>query len=218
MKHYAVIDTNVLVSALLTRNSESPVVKVVDAIRNNVIIPLFDETILAEYADVLHRKRFGFEESKIEELISTMKARGLNCERKPIEEIIPDPDDVVFYEVAMSKENAYLVTGNLKHFPKNGRVVSPADMAQIIEFGKIRRDILSEPDSSLYMYIPLSEIDAIITEYRQIYPQTWHGTDGEGAKNGVKRSLRRTFVTTKGKKEGRNVTEAVWVNSYFRPL
>ena len=66
----------------------------------------------------------------------------------------------------MSRENAYLVTGNLKHFPKNGRVVSPADMLQIIEFGAIRTDIVSEAESPLYMSIPLSEIDAIIMEYR----------------------------------------------------
>ena len=167
MKYYAVIDTNVLVSALLTRNSDSPVVKVINAIRENEVIPLFDESILAEYAEVLRRERFGFEESKIEELLSTMKTRGLNCERKPISEILPDPDDVVFYEVAMSRENAYLVTGNLKHFPKNGRIVSPADMMQIIEYGQIRTDILSEAESPLYMSIPLSEIDAIIKEYRR---------------------------------------------------
>lgn len=43
MKHYAVIDTNVLVSALLTMNSDSPVVKVVNAIRENIVIPLFDK-------------------------------------------------------------------------------------------------------------------------------------------------------------------------------
>lgn len=167
MTHYAVIDTNVLVSALLTKNSDSPVVKVVDAIRENVIIPLFDESILAEYAEVLHRDRFGFEDEMIEELLSTMKTRGVNCERKSISEIIPDPDDVVFYEVAMSRENAYLVTGNLKHFPKNGRVVSPADMVQIIEFGKLRAGVFCEVDTPLYMSIPLSEIDAVILEYRQ---------------------------------------------------
>ena len=167
MKYYAVIDTNVLVSALLTRNSDSPVVKVVNAIRENEVIPLYDESILAEYTEVLRRERFGFDESRIEELLSAMKTRGLNCERKPISEILPDPDDVVFYEVAMSRENAYLVTGNLKHFPKNGRVVSPADMMQIIEFGQIRTDFLSEAESPLYLSIPLSEIDAIIKEYRQ---------------------------------------------------
>lgn len=54
----------------------------------------------------------------------------------------------------------------MKHFPKNGRVVSPADMVQIMEFGKIRTDVLCEADTPPYMSIPLSEIDAIIMEYR----------------------------------------------------
>jgi len=96
MKHYAVIDTNVLVSALLTKNSDSPVVKVVNAIRENIVIPLFDESILMEYAEVLHRDRFGFDETIVDELLSTLKTHGINCDRKPISEIIPDPDDIVF--------------------------------------------------------------------------------------------------------------------------
>ncbi len=45
----------------------------------------------------------------------------------------PDPKDVVFYEVALSKEDAYLVTGNIKHFPKKPFVVTPAEMLAILE-------------------------------------------------------------------------------------
>lgn len=41
-----------------------------------------------------------------------------------------------------------------------------ADMVQIMEFGKIRTDVLCEADTPPYMSIPLSEIDAIIMEYR----------------------------------------------------
>ena len=41
-------------------------------------------------------------------------------------------DDAVFYEVALSKEDAYLVTGNTKHFPKSPIVVTPAEMLDII--------------------------------------------------------------------------------------
>jgi hypothetical protein len=41
-------------------------------------------------------------------------------------------DDIVFYEAAMSKEDAYLVTGNTKRFPKSPIVVTPAEMMQII--------------------------------------------------------------------------------------
>ena len=44
-----------------------------------------------------------------------------------------DADDVVFYEVALSKEDAFLVTGNTKHFPKNPIVVTPAEMLEILK-------------------------------------------------------------------------------------
>ena len=46
--------------------------------------------------------------------------------------VFPDPKDLVFYEVALSKEESFLVTGNLKHFPKKPFVVSPAEMMEII--------------------------------------------------------------------------------------
>lgn len=167
MTYYAVIDTNVLVSYFITKNTDSPIVQVVNAIRDNIIIPLFEESILEEYTEVLHRERFGFDSKQIEELLSLIRERGLNCERKTATEIFSDPDDVVFFEVAMSRENSYLVTGNIKHFPNNGRVVSPAEMMMIIELGMFQSEFLSEPDSSYYMSIPLNEIDAIIAEIRQ---------------------------------------------------
>ena len=45
----------------------------------------------------------------------------------------PDPNDIVFYEVKMSKEETYLVTGNIKHFPKKPFVVTPREMVEIID-------------------------------------------------------------------------------------
>jgi hypothetical protein len=41
------------------------------------------------------------------------------------DEVFPDSNDIVFYEVKMSKEGAYLVTGNIKNFPKMPFVVTP---------------------------------------------------------------------------------------------
>ena len=57
---------------------------------------------------------------------------GRSAERTPVTENFPDPKDVVFYEIAMSKEDAYLVTGNTKHFPKSPVVVTPAEMVEIL--------------------------------------------------------------------------------------
>lgn len=56
---YAVFDTNVLVSALITHNSESSTVRVVKAIAENQIVPLYNEEIVREYYEVLHREKFG---------------------------------------------------------------------------------------------------------------------------------------------------------------
>lgn len=47
-----------------------------------------------------------------------------------------DEDDRVFYEIALSEENSFLVTGNLKHFPHSPKVVTAAEMMEILEQGK----------------------------------------------------------------------------------
>ena len=46
-----------------------------------------------------------------------------------------DEDDIIFYEVAMEKreDNAYLVTGNMKHYPVRDFIVTPAEMVAILE-------------------------------------------------------------------------------------
>ena len=76
--------------------------------------------------------------------LSVIRDYGLNLERTKVEdEPFPDPKDVVFYEVALSKEDAYLVTGNTRHFPKKPFVVTPAEMIAIIE-GADKNLILSK--------------------------------------------------------------------------
>ena len=58
MKYYAVIDTNVLVSYLLTRNRESSVVKVMELVKEGAILPLLHAEIIKEYNEVLRRIKF----------------------------------------------------------------------------------------------------------------------------------------------------------------
>ena len=65
--------------------------------------------------------------------ISYIIENGVEASRADFEESMPDDDDRVFYEVSLSKEGSYMVTGNLRHFPSNAIVVSPADMIQIID-------------------------------------------------------------------------------------
>ncbi|MBR4593251.1 MAG: hypothetical protein IKO33_01555 [Bacteroidaceae bacterium] len=46
---------------------------------------------------------------------------------------LPDPKDIVFLEVSMAVDGSYLVTGNIKHFPKISKVVTPAEMVAILD-------------------------------------------------------------------------------------
>ena len=130
---YAVIDTNVLVSAMLTHNYQSATIKIMEAMFANRIIPLYNEEIISEYEDVLHRAKFGFSEAEVSYYLKTLKKVGIHGQRITSSENFPDPKDIVFYEVALSKENAYLVTGNKKHFPRTPIVVTPAEMLEILE-------------------------------------------------------------------------------------
>lgn len=129
---YAVFDTNVLVSALITHNVNASTVKVVEAIGDGKVIPLYNDEIVAEYDEVLSREKFGLLKNRVKRLIEALKNKGINSERVASGETFPDASDAVFYEVALSKENAYLVTGNLKHFPSTPIVVTPAEMVEIL--------------------------------------------------------------------------------------
>ena len=133
MRHYAVIDTNVLVSALL-RSASVPGVIVQEALLGR-IVPLLNEGIVEEYRDVLHRPKFRFEHEAVEVVLDGLIKRGLFVDANPVEELPIDPKDVVFYEVVMEarkEQEAYLVTGNLKHFPVSCFVVTPREMLEIL--------------------------------------------------------------------------------------
>lgn len=131
---YAVIDTNVFISALISKNSESATVKVLEAVMCGDIIPLYHKDILAEYDEVLHRSKFHLTEEVIRLLIDSVIKFGIEVFPQPTGEILIDMDDLIFYEVAMEKrdDDAYLVTGNKKHYPIREFIVTPAEMMQII--------------------------------------------------------------------------------------
>ena len=130
---YAVIDTNIFVSALITHNSDAATVKILNYLASKCIIPLYNEEIIAEYDEVLHRKKFKLPEEQISALIEFVKQNGINSERFPYNDDMPDEDDRVFYEVALSEEDSFLVTGNLKHFPKVPKIVMAAQIIEILE-------------------------------------------------------------------------------------
>lgn len=134
---YAVIDTNVFVAALLTKNNNSATVKVYEAIAEGLITPLYHKDILDEYAEVLSRPKFRFSKEKIDAVIELIVKYGVEVFPKPTGEILIDMDDLIFYEVAMEKreDDSYLVTGNQKHYPVRDFIVTPAEMMEILNSG-----------------------------------------------------------------------------------
>lgn len=134
-RFYAVFDTNVLVSALMSRRQDSPTVVLLDYVLDGRIVLLYNDEIIREYDEVLHRGKFDFSDERIRAVMELVKT-GLYLDRTLSDEEFPDPDDKVFYEVALSKDGSYVVTGNLRHFPQTPIVVTPAEMVKIIEGNK----------------------------------------------------------------------------------
>ena len=136
MKCCAVVDTNVLVAALLSKRNDSPTVRVIRAMISGEFIPLYHKEILAEYEDVLHRKKkYDLSEAAIQIILNAIRHYGIEVFPRPTGEIFVDEDDIIFYEVAMEKrdDNAYLVTGNMKHYPVRAFIVTPAEMMDILD-------------------------------------------------------------------------------------
>ena len=133
MIYYAVIDTNVVVSAML--NPDSVPGTVLKCAFSGIIVPFINQEILDEYIEVISREQFGFDQKDIDFFLTNINERAIFVDRTPTSEIFVDKKDVVFYEIALTgrnKTNAYLITGNTKHFPKKPFVVTPREMIDII--------------------------------------------------------------------------------------
>ena len=136
MVYYAVIDTNVLVSALLSSHDDTATVLILNKLFSGEVIPLFNKEILEEYNDVLHRPKFHFSEDRIYLLLETIKKYGEYVVSSPTGEILSDIKDLPFYEIVVEKYNAYLITGNMKHFPVKPFIVTPKEFLDILKKNK----------------------------------------------------------------------------------
>ena len=134
MIYYATIDTNVVVSSLLKPGSIPDII--LEYIRKGIIIPLLNNEILNEYKEVLNRNNFDFSSYEIETKLEMICKNAIFLNREKTIEKFIDNNDIVFYEIVMSARSiydAYLITGNKKHFPSKPYVVTPRQMLEIIE-------------------------------------------------------------------------------------
>ncbi|MDR1014150.1 MAG: putative toxin-antitoxin system toxin component, PIN family [Coriobacteriales bacterium] len=119
----AVIDTNVLVSGLLTSHGNCAVV--IEMIQGGQVSVCYDMRILEEYREVLLRPEFGFSKTQVNDLVDLIRLTGEEVIAPRSSQDLPDEDDRMFVEVAR-KANAPIVTGNMKHFPEVDQVQTPA--------------------------------------------------------------------------------------------
>lgn len=131
---FAVLDTNVLISAALAHNKYSIPYSVFRGVVERRFVPLVDDNIVREYWEVFARPKFSFMQETINDIVGNTIKFAINQPVPPSGIELPDSDDVVFYDVARAHQDkgAYLVTGNLKHFPNCGFAVSPRDFMNII--------------------------------------------------------------------------------------
>ncbi|MBL0175986.1 MAG: putative toxin-antitoxin system toxin component, PIN family [Ignavibacteria bacterium] len=123
-----VLDTNVLVSGLLS--PFGPPGEIVRMLSAGALTLCLDARVLSEYAEVLARPRFAFDQDMVASLLEYIAHVGQTVAAAPLPAALPDPDDQPFLELALSGGAEYLITGNRRHYPKalcgGVRVVTPA--------------------------------------------------------------------------------------------
>ena len=128
-----VLDTNVVVSALL--KADSPPARLLAAVLRGDLTIAFDARILTEYRDVLLRPKFGFNPTRVEVVLDALERDEVAVAALTWALSLPDPDDLKFLEVASALEQpAVVIRGNIRHFPAEScgsvRVATPREFLE----------------------------------------------------------------------------------------
>ncbi|MEW6002083.1 MAG: putative toxin-antitoxin system toxin component, PIN family [Nitrospirota bacterium] len=130
---FIVLDTNVVVSALITPFGNAA--RILDMGICGDLKMLYDDRILTEYREVLLRKKFGFAENDVNTLLEYIETEGLRITSTIINEPLLDRADLPFLEVAVSGKADALVTGNKRHFKiksiKDLKILSPDEFLKL---------------------------------------------------------------------------------------
>lgn len=124
MNNIVIIDTNVLVSGLLSPYGNPAII--VRMIVSKTIHVVLDSRVFREYQVFLSRPKFQFPPRDIQALLSFLKTDGLWILPSPVLVNLPDPADLPFIELAYHT-HAPVITGNVKHFPDDIIVMTPAE-------------------------------------------------------------------------------------------
>ena len=123
-----VLDTNVLLSALLTGGGNPG--HTLSLVLDRTVVVLLDARLLAEYHEVTSRSEFAISRPLRDAVLTRLDEVAEHITALPLKLALPDPDDRCFVEVAVAGQADAIVTGNVKHFvPRKGvlavRVLTP---------------------------------------------------------------------------------------------
>lgn len=147
IKAFVVIDTNVLVSAMYS--NASPPTAILEMIESGNIIPIFDKRMLKEYYNVFKYDKFKniITDEMLRNTIYTIVNNGICInDVKETKTQMKDLYDIPFFEVKESSQEfeSMLVTGNIKHFPKDNCIVTPKELVVILQ--QMERFIINDLD------------------------------------------------------------------------
>ena len=129
-----VLDTNVLVSALLHPHSSSATI--LRQILVGALLLLADDRILLEYEEVVTRPKFNFDKNNAIVICDFLRNQCLEIFPSPISIQLPDKSDAPFIETAITGNAEFIITGNKKHFPakscKGIKIVNPTEFLQFL--------------------------------------------------------------------------------------
>jgi putative PIN family toxin of toxin-antitoxin system len=130
----AVIDTNVIVSALISPSGNEALLLL--AVKQGLVRPCFSPAVLQEYSEVLARPKFSFSPDEIAALLELLQSQGDLLHPASLSGISPDPEDDKFIACALAGYADFLVTGNKKDFPTDQlgttRAVTSAELLNLI--------------------------------------------------------------------------------------
>jgi len=132
----AVIDTNVLVSGLLSPLGNEALI--ILAIHQGYVRPCFSEEIIEEYAAVLARPKFAFPADEIAVLLAMLRARG-ELFRAEGSAASPDPADTKFLHCAEAARADLIITGNKRDFPD-----APYGLTHVVSAGELLERMILE--------------------------------------------------------------------------
>jgi putative PIN family toxin of toxin-antitoxin system len=126
----AVIDTNVLVSGLISPSGNEALI--ILALHQGLVVPCLSEAIIDEYSSVLSRRKFSFPPDDVAALLVMLRQNGEVFPPITSSVVSPDPADTKFLHCALAAKADFIVTGNRRDFPE-----APYGITQIVGAGEL---------------------------------------------------------------------------------